>query len=1079
MLQRLIRFSLDNSVLVLVAAALVIVFAVYQVRQAPVDVFPELNAPTVVVITEAPGYAADEVEQFVTFPIESTVNGIPGVRRVRSSSAIGLSIVWIEFDWGADIYTARYLVSERLTIASENLPGGVTPQITPVTSITGEIMLISLRSERAADGGDKIDALELRAFGEFDLRNHLLSVPGISQVVAIGGRLPEYQINVDQTKLRLYDLTIQDVVEAARQTHSTAGAGYLPNVEGLEVPLRQTGRVRSTADIAGTMIRYEDGAPVTIGQVADVTQGGALRRGTGSEAGRPAVVLSIQKAPGTNTLELTRQIDRKLDQLEVGLPAGMILNRHVMRQSDFIERSLDKVVEVGRDAAIIVAIILALFLMNARATAITLITIPLSIAVALLALVGFGGTINVMTLGGLAIAIGEIVDDGIIDVENFFRRFRENQLLPPPDRASHVSVVFSSSNEIRSSVVFATVIIVMVFVPLLFLQGLEGRFFRPLGTMYITSIVASLFVALTISPALCKHLFSDKGGLKQHREGALVRFLKYLYEPAVRVAVRWRKTVLAGCLGLAGAFVLFAGSFGTSFLPEFNEGTFTVFLMAPPGTSLEESDRLATGVELRMAEIEGVRAVVRRTGRAERDEHAEPVSSSEIEVSVMSGHSPERVRREIDTVLEAIPGITTMVGQPIEHRMSHVMSGTPAAVAINVFGEDLSVLRKIASEIESELKTVPGARDVNAQREVMINTLPVRYRPADLARWGLTPVSAAQQVKMAVFGEAVSLVNEGVRVFDIVVRLAADHRQSVDDVRQLLLRGEGGALVRLDEVADIGVERASNLIARQNAQRKAVVSVNVARGFNLGHLVEEIRAKVDPIVKKHGYTVEYGGQFEAQQSASRTIYVMGIGVAILMLLLLSMALRSSRAALLVMVNLPLALIGGIAAIFISESDHLVGNLLAFFGQWGARYEAPIISVASMVGFVTLFGIAVRNGILLVNHYRHLMEEEGRSLDQAILLGSMQRLVPILMTALTAALGLVPLALAAGQPGSELLAPLAIVVLGGLITSTFLNLFVVPAGYSLVFRGSPHLPRVGEIDAVVHSEAQGQAKELNS
>jgi CzcA family heavy metal efflux pump len=1077
MLQRLIRFSLDNSVLVLVAAALVLGFAVYETEKAPVDVFPELNAPTVVVLTEAPGYAADEVEQFVTFPIESSVNGLPGVRRVRSSSAIGLSIVWVEFDWGADIYTARYLVSERLTIADERLPDGVTPQITPVTSITGEIMLISLRSALDADGAPVVAPLELRAYAEFDLRNHLLSVPGISQVVAIGGELPEYQVNVNQTRLLLYDLAIDDVVEAARQAHSTAGAGYLLDVEGLEIPLRQTGRVRSEADVAGTTIRYHEGAPVTIGQVADVVRAGALKRGTGSEDGHPAVVLSIQKAPGTNTLELTRQIDRKLDQVESGLPTGMLLNRHVMRQSDFIHRSLDKVIEVCRDAAIIVAVILALFLMNIRATIITLVTIPLSIAIALLVMQGRGATINVMTLGGLAIAIGEIVDDSIIDVENVFRRLRENRLLPAERRLPLVDVIFRASNEIRSSIVFATIIIVMVFVPLLFLQGLEGRFFRPLGTMYITSILASLLVALTVTPALCKHLFGGKQTLKQHQDGPLVRFLKYAYEPTIRYAVRWRKSVLAACLAVAAGFVALAGTFGTSFLPEFNEGTFTVFLMAPPGTSLAESDRLATGVERRMSAIEGVRAVVRRTGRAERDEHAEPVSSSEIEVSVKPGYERDDVRREIDRVLGDVPGITTMVGQPIEHRMSHVMSGTPAAVAINVFGEDLSVLRRIAKEIEGELKSLPGARDVNAQREVMINTLPIRYRAAALARWGLTPVQAAEQVKAAVFGETVAHVNEGVRIYDIVVRLAPDQRTSVQHVRDLLLRGSGGALVRLDEVAEIGVERSSNLIARQNAQRKAVVSVNVAEGYNLGHLVESIRAKVGPIVERYGYTVEYGGQFEAQQSASKTIYVMGAGVAVLMLLLLSMGLKSSRAAVLVMVNLPLALIGGIAAIFISESDSAMGNLLALCGM-GGRYQAPIVSIASMVGFVTLFGIAVRNGILLVNHYRHLMEEEGRSLDEAILLGSMQRLVPILMTALTAALGLLPLAAAAGEPGSELLAPLAIVVLGGLMTSTFLNLIVVPAGYSLVFRGSSRLPRVAAIDTDAHPEGHRNTEETN-
>ncbi len=1064
MLQRLIRFSLDNSVLVIIVAALALGFAVHTVPSMPVDVFPELNAPTVVVLTEAPGYAADEVEQYVTFPIESSVNGLPGVRRVRSSSAIGLSLVWVEFGWGAEIYTSRYLVSERLTIAQSALPEGVVPQITPVTSITGEIMLISLSSEVDASGRPRVSDLELRAFGEFELRNHLLSVPGVSQVVAIGGELPEYQINVDQTRLRLYGLAIDDVVEAAGKAHSAAGAGYLTNVEGLEVPLRQTGRVRSTKNIANTTIRYRDGAPIAIGQVADVVKKGALKRGTASQEGRPAVVLSIQKAPGTNTLELTRLIDHKLDQVEPGMPDGMRLDRHVMRQSDFIARSLDQVTHVSRDAAIIVAIILALFLMNLRTTIITLTTIPLSIAMALLLLAAMGGTINVMTLGGLAIAIGVVVDDGIINVENVFRRLRENRLLPAGERRPFIDVIFGASNEIRSSIVFATVIIVIVFVPLLFLGGLEGRFFRPLGNMYIASILASLIVAMTLTPALCKHLLGGRMTLKEGREGPLVRGLKWLYEPTVRLAIRWRRTVLAGALALAVGFLALANTFGTSFLPEFNEGTFTVFLMAPPGTSLAESNRLAQSVERRLAAVEGVRTVVRRTGRAERDEHAEPVSSSEVEVTVKPGFDKGDVKAGIDRVLASVPGITTMIGQPIEHRMSHVMSGTPAAVAINVFGHDLHTLRAIAKEIETALKSVPGARDVNAQREVTISTLPIRYRPAALARWGLTPVDAARQVKAAVFGEKVAIVNEGVRTYDIVVRLSPEQRATVDQIRDLLLQGEGGALVRLSEVADIGVERASNLIARQNAQRKAVVSVNVAEGYNLGHLVTAIQAKVGPIVERHGYTVEYGGQFEAQQSASKTIYVMGAGVAILMLLLLSMALRSTRAAFLVMANLPLALIGGIGAIFWTESESVLANASALLGLSGERYAAPVISIASMVGFVTLFGIAVRNGILLVNHYRHLMKVEGKSLDQAVVLGSMERIVPILMTALTAALGLVPLALAAGEPGSELLAPLAIVVLGGLVSSTFLNLIVIPAGYSLIFGGSARPSRLAPASA---------------
>ncbi|MAE66180.1 MAG: CusA/CzcA family heavy metal efflux RND transporter [Phycisphaeraceae bacterium] len=1063
MLRSLTRFSLDNAGLVIVMSILVVGFAVYLVPRMPVDVFPELNAPTVVILPEAPGYAAEEVEQYVTFPVESSVNGLPGVRRVRSGSAIGLSIVWVEFDWGADIYTARYLVSERLSIAGETMPDGVHPIITPVTSITGEIMLVSLSAEVDADGRPRISDLDLRAYAEFELRNHLLSVPGVSQIVAIGGELPEYQVNVDQTRLRTFGLTVQDVVQAAAESHSTAGAGYLPNLEGLEIPLSQTGRVRSPDDIRHTVIRYHQGAPVTIGQVADVELAGALKRGTGAEAGRPAVVLSIQKSPGTNTLTLTDAIDEKFDEIEPTMAEGMTLNRHVMRQSDFIDKSLDRVTTVSRDAAIIVAVVLALFLMNVRTTIITLVAIPLSVAIALLTLRAWGETINVMTLGGLAVAIGVVVDDGIIYVENAYRRLSENRARPEAERRPHVEVVYDACTEILGSIVFATLIIVIVFVPLLFLQGLEGRFFRPLGLMYITSILASLIVAVTITAALCKLLLHGRLSVDERREGPVVRLLKRCYAPTLRWVLQRRRTVLAAAVAATAASLWLGSTFGTSFLPEFNEGTFTVFLMAPPGTSLEESNRLAKGIESRMNEIEGVRSVVRRTGRAERDEHAEPVSNSEIEVTVRTGHDARRVRDAIDEIIAAVPGITTMIGQPIEHRLSHVMSGTPAAVAINVYGENLHRLRMIAKEIETELESIPGARDVNAQREVMVTTLPIDYRLNDLARWGLTPVSAAEQVRDAIFGHVVASVNEGTRVHDIVVRLAPDQRETIEQVRGLLLQGKGGAIVRLDEVASIGPMSASNLIARENARRKAVISANVAKGHNLGHLVEQVRQAVEPIIERHarqsrqegegGYTVSFGGQFEAQQSASRTIYLMGTVVAAAMLLLLNMAFNSTRAAVLVMVNLPLALIGGIAVIFITESDRPVANLFAMFGL-GGPYQAPVISIASMVGFVTLFGIAVRNGILLVNHYRHLVEHEGRTLDEAVFQGSMERLIPILMTALTAVLGLAPLAMSAGEPGSELLAPLAVVVLGGLVSSTLLNLVIVPAGYSLIFGGGP-------------------------
>lgn len=1044
MLKKLIRLSLDHAALVLVLGGVLIAFAAYRLPETPVDVFPELNAPTVVVMTEAPGLAADEVEQYVTFPIETSVNGIPGVRRVRTSSAIGLSISYIEFDWGTDIYRARQLVSERLDTVREELPPDAHAEMTPITSITGEIMLLAVSSP---NGG--IPPMELRAYAEFDLRNKLLAIPGVAQVSVIGGELPEYQVLVEQERLRLYDLSVEDVVRAADDSHSTLSAGYLPDVDSLELPIRQSGRVRSVEDISGTMIKYHDGAPVTIGQVAEVRLGPAPKRGTGADGGHPAVVMTIKKAPGTNTIAITGRVDAVLDALEPSLPDGMHINRNIFRQSDFINYSVTNVVHALRDAAIIVSVILILFLLNVRTTLITLTALPLSIAVALLILGWMGETINVMTLGGLAIAVGSLVDDAIIDVENVFRRLGQNSAKPAHERRSKLGVIFDASNEIRPAMVFATIIIALVFLPLMFLEGIEGRFFRPLGIAFVVSIIASLVVALTVTPAMCRFMLRDDSGSGDHGDGFLVRFLKRLYGPTVRMAIRFRGWVLGFAAIATGLALWLASTFGTSFLPEFQEGTFTVGLFTPPGTSLRASDRLASSLERQLLEVDGVKSVTRRTGRAERDEHAEPVSNSEIEITVEPGYDNIEVRETISRILEGIPGITTNIGQPIEHRLSHILSGTPAAIAISVYGDDLDVLRVIAKEIEGELRGLPGARDVAANREVMIQSLPVEYQAAELAAYGLTPRSAAEQVRNAVFGVEVAEVNEGVRRYSLVVRLDESRRDSIADLRGLVLRGEGGALVRLDQVAVVGPEMASNLIARENAQRKAVVSLNVARGSNLGHLVGQVRALVDPIVQKHGYTVKYGGQFEAQQSASRTITLFSGVVVLVMVLLLNLAIGSMRVSLLVLVNLPLALIGGILGIFITESPNPITNFVALFGA--GSYTAPVISIASMVGFITLFGIAVRNGILLVNHYKHLMEEEGKSVHEAIVQGSMERLVPILMTALTAALALIPIVLKGDKPGNEILAPLSVVILGGLLTSTFLNLVVVPAGYAAIHR----------------------------
>ena len=1046
MLSKLIQFSLDRAALVLVLAVALLVWAVARLPGVPVDVFPELNAPTVVIMTEAGGLAADEVEQYVTFPIETAVNGIPGVRRVRTSSAIGLSIAYVEFDWGTDIYRARQLVSERLDSARESLPPDTHAEMTPITSITGEIMLLALSSP-----GGQITDLELRAFAEYDLRNRLLAIPGVAQISVIGGELPEYRVSVQQEKLRLYDLTVQDVVDAAYESHSTLSAGYLPDVDGLELPIRQSGKVRSAADIAGTRIKYHDGAPVTIGQVADVSLAPAPKRGTGADAGSAAVILTVLKSLGTNTLRVTDQIDQMLDDAEDSLPDGIVLNRDIFRQADFIDMSVTNVVHALRDAAIIVSVILVMFLLNVRTTVITLTALPLSLAIGLLTLDAIGLSINVMTLGGLAIAVGSLVDDAIIDVENVFRRLGENATRPPEKRQPRLRVILDASNEIRPAMVFATIIIALVFLPLMFLGGIEGRFFRPLGIAFVVSIIASLAVALTVTPAMCRYLLREPKSAKRHgdSDAFLVRWLKTFYEPLVKLAIRLRWVVLTSA-AVASALALWLGStFGTSFLPEFNEGTFTVGLFAPPGTSLRASDRMAASIERNLLEVEGVRSVTRRTGRAERDEHAEPVSNSEIEITVAPGFQKNDVRATITDVLDQVPGITYNIGQPIEHRLSHILSGTPAAIAISVYGDDLDTLRQVAKDIEAELKSLPGTRDVTANREVMIQSLPVEYRPGDLAAYGLSPRSAAEQVRSAMYGVTVAEVNEGVRRYDLTVRLDDDRRNSVQDLRDLILRGDGGALVRLDDVAEIGPEMSSNLITRENARRKAVVSLNVEEGYNLGHLVGQVQQRVDPIVQRHGYTVNYGGQFEAQQSASRTILLFSGLTLIVMFVLLQIAVGSARVAMLVLVNLPLALIGGILAIFLVESPDLVSNTKALFGS--GRYVAPTISIASLVGFITLFGIAVRNGILLVNHYRHLMEIDARPLADAIIKGSSERLVPILMTALTAALALIPIVVKGNEPGNEILAPLSIVILGGLLTSTFLNLVVVPAGYFALHR----------------------------
>lgn len=1048
MLKKLLAFSLNNAPLVLLIGAVVVVLTIYFLPNMPVDVFPELNAPRVLIMTEAGGYSAEEVEQYVTFPVESTVRGLPGVNKVRSVSSGSLSLVWVEFNWGEDLYRARQLVSERLSIAQEELPNDVHAEIAPITSITGEIMLISLRSSQ-----ESMTPRELRSLAEFELRTKLLSVGGVAQVVAIGGELPEYQVNVDPDRLRLYNLTLQDILDAASQAHSTASAGYLPNVKGLELTIRQSARVTSVKDIKDTVIRYADGAALTIGQVADVRLGAALARGTAADRGNSAVVISIQKAPGINTLTLTDDVDKMLDQIEKSLPSGVTLNRFAFRQADFINQAIHNVLITLRDASILVVIILILFLMNIRTTLITLTALPLSLAIALLVLWALGMNINVMTLGGLAVAIGELVDDAIIDVENCYKRLLENRLLPEEEQSSFLWIVYDSSNEIRSSVVFATVIIALVFLPLLFLQGLEGRFFRPLGIAYIVSILASLLVALTVTPVLCKYLLRGKLKSGDDSDSWLVIHLKKLYEPLLFFSIKHKRILLASSLVAIVLSVWLGSTFGTSFLPRFREGTYTVFVITPPGSSLPESDRLSRGIERKLATIDGVKSVIRRSGRAERDEHAEPVSTSEIDICIKEGYDQLEIRKEIEKLTKTVPGVTIMIGQPIEHRLSHVMSGTKADLAIDIYGEDLALLRSVVKEVEALVKTVPGASDVNANREVLVQTIAIKYRNEDLIRWGMTRKSAAEQVSAAFNGKVVSTINQGIKRYDLLVRLNEVNRQDINDIRHFLLRGANNQLVRLSEVAAVVPETAPYLVVREDSQRKATVSLNVASGYNLGHLVAAVQQKIDPAIHKHGLSVKYGGQFEAQQSASKMLFIMAIVVLLIILMLLNSATGSMKVALLVMVNLPLAIIGGVIAVFIAESPDVVSNFLALIGVGAARYQAPILSISSLVGYITLFGIAIRNGLLLVNRYEVLVEEEKCTVLEAVIRGSKERLTPILMTALVTVLALLPIVMAANEAGGELLAPLAIVQLGGLTTSTFLNLFVIPAGFCLLFEKS--------------------------
>ena len=1016
MFDRVVRWSLENRLITVIGSALILIGGVFAAATTAVDVFPDVTAPTVTVLTDAHGMAPEEVETLVTFQIETAVNGASGVRRVRSSSAQGISIVWVDFDWGMDIFRARQIVTEKLQLAATQLPDGVdAPVLAPITSIMGEIMLVGLSAPDSLQ-------MEARTLADWTIRRRLLALTGVAQVVPIGGQVKQYEVAVRPERLRAYDLTLQDVLRAASEANRNATGGVYRS-GGREVLIRALGRARSVDEIGETVIATRAGIPILLRDVADVRIGPKVRFGTASVNGKPAVILSIQKQPRANTLELTRRIDRELDAIEAELPTGIRFERAIFRQADFIELAVDNVVEALRDGAILVIVVLFFFLWNFRTTAISMLAMPLSLAIAVLVLRALGGTLNTMTLGGMAIAIGALVDDAIIFVENVFRRLRENRHRPEIERRPPLKVIYESAHEIRGPILTATVIITIVFVPLFFLSGVEGRMLRPLGLAYIVSILSSLLVAVTVTPALCAYLLPGASFLVRQRESWLVERLKGAYAPTLDVVLRAPRLVLGAAVMLLLATLAPIPFLGTGFLPEFQEGTLTISAVTMPGTSLDETDRIGTAIERRLLELPAVVATARRTGRAELDEHAQAVNASEIDAELdLSGRKLHEVMEEVRERLAGLPGTAVTVGQPIGHRIDHMLSGTRAAIAIKLFGPDLRELRDLGRKVRDVAESVDGVVDLSVEQQADVPQIQVRARRAAMAKYGVTPGALAEVIDIGFNGEVVSQIREHERAFDLVVRFDEETRGAAERMAGALLDTPLGPKVPLAELATVEPGSGPNTINRENVQRKLVVSANVA-GRDVGSVVEELRDRIAAEVDlPRGYRVEYGGQFESGQAAARAITLLSVFSLAAIFLLLFQEFGNLRTAALLLVNLPLALTGGVFAVLLSGG---------------------MINVATLVGFIALFGIAVRNGILLVSRYVDLAAE-GMSPREAIRRGSIERLSPILMTALAAALGLVPLALGLGEPGKEIQAPLAIVVLGGLFTSTVLNMVVVPA-----------------------------------
>lgn len=1024
MLNKIIQYSLNNRLVIMIAAISLLMWGGYTATKMEVDVFPDLNAPTVVVMTEAQGMAPEEVERLVTFPVETAVNGATDVRRVRSSSTTGFSVVWIEFDWGTNIYTARQIVSEKLSAIGSSLPSTAgQPTLGPQSSILGEIMIIGLTS-------DSTSMQDLRTIADWTIRPRLLSINGVAQVAIIGGDIKEYQILLDPARMKHYNITLDEVLPALENMNQNSTGGILYEY-GNEYIIQGTTATTKTEDLGKAVVKIVNDLPITLNNIADVRIGAKTPRlGLASEKGKPAVLITVTKQPSTNTLGLTDQLDASIAELQKTLPHDIHISTDIFRQSRFITSSIDNIQKALFEGAIFVMIVLFVFLMNFRTTIISLVALPLSLLIAILVLHGLGLTLNTMSLGGLAIAIGSLVDDAIVDVENVYKRLRENRLLPDDEKQSAIRVIFEASKEVRMPILNSTLIIVACFLPLFFLSGMEGRMLIPLGIAFIVALFASTIVALTLTPVMCSYMLTTPKALKKNEtEPFVARSLKKWYRQALQRVFNHKKLAIIATSGVFLISLIVLLNLGRSFLPPFNEGSLTINTSTMPGISLEESDKMGRMTEEILMNIPEIQTVARKTGRAELDEHALGVNVSEIEAPFVLGErSRDEFLADVRHQLGELKGMNIEIGQPISHRIDAMLSGTKANIAIKLFGNDLNKLYTVGSQIKSSIQGIEGIADLTIEQQIERPQLQIKPKRDMLAKYGITLPEFSEYINVSLAGRVVSQVNEEGKIFDLTVKVNDNNRENMEEIGELLLDANG-VKIPLHYVAEILPLSGPNTISRENVQRKLVVSANIA-GRDLKGVVNDIRTTIDEQIQlPQGYHIEYGGQFESEQAASRTLFLVSLISILIIFLLLFQEFRSASLSGLIMLNLPLSIIGGIFSIWLTSG---------------------IISIPAIIGFISLFGIATRNGILLVSHYNNL-HEQGLSLQESIITGSLDRLNPILMTALTSALALIPLAVGGHLPGNEIQSPMAQVILGGLLSSTLLNGFITPIGYWLLNR----------------------------